>query len=109
MSNFAAGSAQIQNRHHATLVRLAASLKGSPTSDLVLTIEGHTDGSPGEGSRRSLALQRALAVAKFLADRGLDIETVTRSFHDSKPVVSNATAEGRQRNRRIVIRVCQRQ
>lgn len=109
LHNFGAGSAQLHPSHHATLARLADSLKRSPSSDLVLTIEGHTDGSPGEGSRRSLALQRALAVAKFLADRGLDIETVTRSFHGSQPVASNATAEGRQRNRRVAIRVCQRQ
>ncbi|MCS6290662.1 MAG: OmpA family protein [Nitrospira sp.] len=109
LHNFGAGSAQLQPGHHATLARLADSLKRSPASDLVLTIEGHTDGSPGEGSRRSLALQRALAVAKFLADRGLDIETVTRSFHGSQPVASDATAEGRQRNRRVAIRICQRQ
>jgi len=109
LNNFAAGSAQLQPNHHATLTRLAESLRRSSTSDLVLTIEGHTDGSLGEGSRRSLALQRALSVAKFLADRGLDIETVTRSFHGSKPVASDATGEGRQRNRRVAIRVCQRQ
>ncbi len=71
------------------------------------TVSGHTDSVGSESDNRLLAHNRAQAVANFLsASPGLeDLEATTQSFGESRPIASNATPAGRQRNRRVEITV----
>ena len=70
---------------------------------LRLTIVGHTDnkGDPAENQtlsgRRAAAVKEAL-VTSFGADAS---RLLTKGMGASKPVVPNATPEGRARNRRV--------
>jgi len=108
LNDFADGSAQLVRNHHVTLAKLAESLNRAPLTGYFLIVEGHAGTSPREKSVRALAVQRAMAVAKFLVDRGLDIETVIRSRKGNELMASNVTLKDRQHNRSVVIRMCRR-
>ena len=69
---------------------------------LQLEIEGHTDSVGSEEYNQQLSEKRASAVREYLVQQGIAGGSVTaKGFGKSRPVVSNATAEGRQRNRRV--------
>jgi outer membrane protein OmpA-like peptidoglycan-associated protein len=69
---------------------------------LKLEIEGHTDSVGGDGYNQQLSEKRADAVRDYLVQQGIPANSITaKGYGKSRPVVSNATAEGRQRNRRV--------
>lgn len=67
-------------------------------------IEGHTDSTASEAYNMDLSRRRAESVRDYLVNNfGIASEKLTLEwFGESRPVASNATAEGRQRNRRVV-------
>ena len=75
--------------------------------DQLIGIEGHTDNDPVSGgqwrSNHELSIARAMAVYDVLVTRmRLQGDQLFVVGHGSNhPVVSNATAEGKQRNRRV--------
>src|SRR5262249_47221762 len=71
---------------------------------LKLEVEGHTDSVGGDTYNQRLSEQRADSVREFLITQGINQDTITsRGFGKTKPVASNDTAAGRQRNRRVEI------
>jgi len=65
-------------------------------------IEGHTDNVGAAAYNMKLSKNRAESVKKYITDKGVDgIRIIAVGFGLTKPVVSNKTAEGRQRNRRV--------
>jgi outer membrane protein OmpA-like peptidoglycan-associated protein len=65
-------------------------------------IGGHTDNVGSEANNASLSLRRAQTVKKYLVEKGLDGNRFTPAgYGQNVPVADNATAEGKQRNRRI--------
>ena len=72
-----------------------------------VVVVGHTDRSGSEEANYRLGQQRASAVAQYLLDaHGLDpVHVRVTSAGDTRPVADNATAEGRQQNRRVEILV----
>jgi OmpA family len=68
---------------------------------------GHTDRTGSEEANYRLGQQRAAAVAHYLLDEHrLDpVRVRVTSAGDTRPVADNATAEGRQQNRRVEILV----
>ncbi|HEY3768935.1 MAG TPA: OmpA family protein [Candidatus Angelobacter sp.] len=70
--------------------------------DLKLEIDGFTDNKGTEEYNMGLSERRAKAVRDFLVTQGVGPDTVnTRGYGPSNPVASNATASGRQQNRRV--------
>lgn len=70
-----------------------------------LRIYGHTDSRGSAGYNEQLAQDRAEAVRTWLSQNG-NVSEDKISLHpvgESDPVASNATAEGRQQNRRVEI------
>ncbi|MEM9318343.1 MAG: OmpA family protein [Pseudomonadota bacterium] len=67
-------------------------------------IVGHTDDTGSEAYNLDLSTRRASAVAGILLEEGVAPARV-RSFGqgESAPIASNATADGRQQNRRVEI------
>ncbi len=68
-------------------------------------IFGHTDAQGSAGYNKELAEQRAESVKNWLVQNG-NVTQDRISLHsvgESQPVASNATAEGRQHNRRVEI------
>jgi OmpA-OmpF porin, OOP family len=69
-------------------------------------IIGHTDAQGSHASNVSLSLARAQAVKNYLISKGLSADNLSTSgLGPDQPVASNATDEGRARNRRIEFRV----
>ena len=85
---------------------------GNSISDSIgmITIEGHTDNVPIAFSDRfrsnwDLSAARSAEVADYLLDNtAIENGRVTvTGFADTRPLASNATAEGRSKNRRIEV------
>ncbi|HEV8129819.1 MAG TPA: OmpA family protein [Acidobacteriota bacterium] len=69
---------------------------------LKLEVEGHTDNVGGDEYNQGLSERRANAVRDYLIGQGVPPESITaHGFGKTLPVVSNDTAAGRQRNRRV--------
>ena len=82
------------------LAKVAGILMAYP--DLHVQVEGHTDNVGGVEYNQQLSEKRAAAVREFLVQQGVkstDIES--RGFGMDQPVATNATATGRQLNRRV--------
>jgi outer membrane protein OmpA-like peptidoglycan-associated protein len=70
--------------------------------DLSLTIEGHTDGAGSASANLALSEKRAASVRDYLVGKGIDASRLdAKGMGSTKPVAPNATAEGRQQNRRV--------
>ncbi len=74
-------------------------------ADLRVVIEGHTDGQGDEARNQALSERRAAAVVAHLTGAGVGAgRLMAAGKGETVPVADNATAEGRQQNRRVVIR-----
>ena len=83
------------------LSQLAGEVK---TNSSAITVDGHTDSTGEAGYNQALGLQRALTTSDGLIADGVEKNRlVIRSFGESEPIASNATPEGRAKNRRSEI------
>jgi peptidoglycan-associated lipoprotein len=85
---------------------LAAKVK-TMDKTVYLEIEGHTDNIGSDEYNMQLGEKRAKAVMNYLNETGgLPLHAMSAiSYGKSKPVADNKTADGRAKNRRVVIRV----
>ena len=81
---------------------IASAMRAHDDIDLVL--QGHTDSLGANEYNLSLSERRAEAVkAKLSADYGIASERIsTQGYGEIRPIETNDTREGRQRNRRVV-------
>lgn len=102
--DFPANSADLGRDARNSLDELVVQLKAHPT--VVVTVDSHTD-NRGSGIRNlDLSKQRVLAVVRFLVARGVNPRQLRPfAYGESRPTVSNASAQGREQNRRIEISV----
>jgi outer membrane protein OmpA-like peptidoglycan-associated protein len=99
---FASGKYDLSQDASLKLARLSGVILAHP--GLKLRIEGYTDSTGGEAFNLTLSGQRADAVRSFLVTQGLKPEDVTSvGMGQASPVADNATAAGRQQNRRVEI------
>jgi OOP family OmpA-OmpF porin len=69
-------------------------------------IAGHTDSVGPEPYNLDLSKRRANSVVQYLYDKGVTKEKVkTVFFGETKPIDTNATREGRQKNRRVEFKI----
>ena len=82
------------------LAKLSGIVLGHP--GLKLAAEGHTDSTGSPEFNQKLSVKRAEAVAEYLSSQGVPRDSLNASgFGDTNPIASNATAAGRQQNRRV--------
>jgi outer membrane protein OmpA-like peptidoglycan-associated protein len=82
--------------------KLADVLKQYPQRNVL--IEGFTDSTGSNSYNQGLSDRRANAVRTALRDTGISGDRIaSRGYGDAFPVASNATAAGRQLNRRVEI------
>ncbi len=68
-------------------------------------ISGHTDDVGDDESNRILSERRANAVLNYLLQAGIDSKLLTaRGYGESRPVATNKTPYGRQKNRRVELK-----
>jgi outer membrane protein OmpA-like peptidoglycan-associated protein len=71
-----------------------------------LSIEGHTDSVGDINSNRELSMQRANSVATYLQATNVKANRLqTLGMGESQSIADNATAQGRQANRRVELRI----
>ncbi|EYF02013.1 Flagellar motor rotation protein MotB [Chondromyces apiculatus DSM 436] len=76
-------------------------LKANPEIKLV-SIEGHTDNQGTVDYNQKLSESRTNAVRLYLINRGVERpRLISKGFGSTKPLDSNDTEQGRQRNRRV--------
>ena len=67
-----------------------------------LDIAGHTDNVGNADKNKKLSQDRADTVKNYLVDKGLDANKISSvGYGSEKPIASNNTEAGRQRNRRV--------
>ncbi|MEF8833540.1 MAG: OmpA family protein [Halofilum sp. (in: g-proteobacteria)] len=100
---FAVNSAELRPATRRALRDVAATLRNRGGVDRIEVI-GYTDSQGSAEYNRDLSRRRAEAVADYLARQGVDRDLMTVSGRgEADPVATNATAEGRARNRRVII------
>jgi len=101
---FASESANISQNFYPVLEDVAAVL--NKYNKTTMMIEGHTDSTGSADYNQQLSLNRANAVRNYLVGYGVDSRRVTtQGFGESQPIATNDTAQGRQQNRRVELRI----
>ena len=69
-------------------------------------IAGHTDNVGNDAANMTLSQNRADAVKNYLVKKGIASNRIeTKAYGETQPVMSNESAEGRAKNRRIEVNV----
>jgi outer membrane protein OmpA-like peptidoglycan-associated protein len=103
---FSFDQAEIPDQAKSVLDDLISKIKGYGKA-VYIEIEGHTDSTGTAAYNEELGMKRAMAVRDYLAKQGgLPLHAMNViSYGETQPVADNDTAEGRSKNRRVVVRV----
>jgi len=97
---FATGTSRISASSQNTLDNVAQVL--ADNTHLKFEVAGHTDNTGNYQKNVSLSDKRAKAVRQYLVNSGVAAHRLTaKGYGPDKPVVSNATRDGRAQNRRV--------
>ncbi len=106
---FESGSSEVKDDSRMFLQKIASILTKYKYN--IIEIEGHTDNVPISGGRfkdnRELSVSRAKSVYDYIItqENFIDENMKIAGYGESRPVASNATPEGRARNRRVSIKI----
>ena len=99
---FETGKSQMKPGAESNVRQIAAILNQYP--DFQISVEGHTDSRGSDALNNRLSNERAASVRNALVAGGVEAARITSSgFGKTQPVADNATAEGRQQNRRVEV------
>jgi outer membrane protein OmpA-like peptidoglycan-associated protein len=100
---FDSGSAQLKPANFDLLAKVEKAIDVFPRSELI--IEGHTDSHGGDDLNQKLSQDRAESVQQYMinAMRIPSYRLIATGYGETRPVASNETASGREKNRRIDI------
>ncbi len=102
--SFDTNSANIRPGLYSEIERIAQVMAQYPQTRVI--VEGHTDSKGKDDYNMELSRKRADAVMQELVKRGVNPSQIqTAAYGETMPVASNDTAEGRQRNRRVEIKI----
>lgn len=100
---FATNKAELLPESIPPLETAVATLKRNPT--LKIEVAGHTDSRGSDAYNQDLSARRAATVLAYLRDAGVTNSLTSRGYGETRPIASNDTDEGRQENRRVVLRI----
>ena len=103
---FDSGKADLRSSAHRVLDKVAKVLQELPEQPI--GVEGHTDNVPikhsGWADNKALSVARASAVVQYLQQQGVSPSHLPAiGYGEVRPIASNNTAVGRQKNRRVEI------
>ncbi len=102
-------SAELSRRASLKLVDVADVLNDRRASMRHVHVEGHTDAVGDAQYNQQLSENRAITVADYLVDQGLERSRVdARGFGERYPIADNESRKGRALNRRVEIVVANR-
>jgi OOP family OmpA-OmpF porin len=98
--NFDTGKSVLKTDGEATVMEIAAMLKGSP--NLKVSIEGHTDNVGTAASNLTLSNARAKAVMDAIVKGGIASNRLSsKGLGQTAPIADNRSDEGKAKNRRV--------
>ena len=98
---FENAKAVLQPRSFALLDEVASVMEAHPEVKLV-NIEGQTDDRGSAAANLALSQARAQSVKAYLVGKGVAAERLgAHGSGPTSPIADNATAEGREKNRRV--------
>lgn len=101
---FASDDARLSSAFFQVLDSVAVVLAKYPKT--LLDVDGHTDSTGSPQHNQTLSEQRALSVANYIAQRGVDGRRLrVVGFGEIQPIADNSTEFGRAQNRRVEIRI----
>jgi len=75
-------------------------------SDIHVEVAAHTDSRGSDAHNLALSERRAASVRSYLVKHGIDANRIaSHGYGESQPIASNATTDGRSKNRRVELRV----
>ncbi|MDH3373736.1 MAG: OmpA family protein [Gammaproteobacteria bacterium] len=100
---FDSGQSQLKPQSFDLLGKVEKAIDVFPRSELI--IEGHTDSHGGDDFNQTLSQARAESVQQYMinAMRIPTYRLIATGYGETRPVASNETESGRERNRRIDI------
>ncbi|MBI5916458.1 MAG: OmpA family protein [Bacteroidetes bacterium] len=97
---FETGKATLKAQSYANLDKIADIIAKYPRYNL--SVDGHTDDVGDATVNRTLSEDRAQSCYQYLIAKGVDLARMQyKGYGESKPITSNSTPEGRERNRRV--------
>ena len=97
---FKTASAKILKKSYPLLDVVVTTLKNNP--DIKVVVEGHTDDRGSAEYNKKLSQRRAESVMKYLIKKGISEDRLfAKGYGEEKPIASNKTKEGREKNRRV--------
>ena len=104
--SFDSGRYDIKPALHAVLDRFATTLNQNPVT--TVRIVGHTDNVGSDAVNNPLSVNRAAATRDYLVSRGVASNRIAIDGRGARePIVDNATAAGKAKNRRVEIFVAE--
>ena len=101
---FDTGSSNLRPSSQAQLKNMAKVLKEYGTVNV--EVQGHTDNVGSVAGNTKLSQKRAESVKNYLATQGITATRMAaKGYGPEKPRASNDTAEGKQKNRRVELKV----
>jgi outer membrane protein OmpA-like peptidoglycan-associated protein len=101
---FRTGSAELDDKSEPLLDTGADIAKRCPS--VSFDVEGHTDSIGGHRYNQGLSERRAQAVVDYLTRKGVTAARIhAAGYGQTRPVASNASEDGRAKNRRIEFKV----
>ncbi len=101
---FVTGSARLLGKSNKGLDDVVKILKDNP--DMIITIDGHTDNVGNDEFNQKLSENRAAAVKQYFISKGIDDSRITSAGHgETMPIADNKTAAGREKNRRVEMKL----
>ncbi len=102
---FRTGTAILTDRGEGALMVVGDMIKSYPETRFL--IEGHTDNDGTPENNMRLSKLRAKTVARYLTEfKGIpEVNMKVEWYGETKPVADNSTEEGKQRNRRVEVKV----
>jgi outer membrane protein OmpA-like peptidoglycan-associated protein len=102
---FEFNSATIRPEYYADLDKLGRVLTQPKYMEYHIKIDGHTDSVGSESYNQRLSERRAMSVKQYLVQH-FNVQPqrlTTRGYGESQPMATNATDEGRSKNRRVQV------
>ncbi len=75
-------------------------------SDIIIELGGHTDNVGADDANQKLSQERVASVKAYLVSKNVsDNRMAVVGYGEAQPIANNETEEGRQRNRRVEVKI----
>jgi outer membrane protein OmpA-like peptidoglycan-associated protein len=104
---FETGKSKLKKESYEELGRVVELLKNNPS--IKLEIAGHTDNVGSYITNKRLSKARAKSVVDYLISQGISRSRLKyEGYSFTKPIATNDTPEGRQKNRRVEFKILEK-